>query len=122
LRPVPEITPADAYREILRFWFSPHAAFIETTLQPSEFPSFQFSDPNVVVTACYFTEDSALELRLLNFSSENSDCQVRVPAILTEKNTAVVKSLGAILQDLPMLNGEIRVELHDWEFKTVRFY
>jgi hypothetical protein len=121
-RPIPQpITPAEAYREILRYWQSPHATFVETPLQACEFPTFQISDPNVVITACYMLEDAGVDIRLVNYAPENSDCQIKVPAFLLEKSANLVNTLGTTLQELPISGGELTLVLHGWEFKTIRF-
>ncbi|HMF31801.1 MAG TPA: hypothetical protein VKK79_10320 [Candidatus Lokiarchaeia archaeon] len=121
-RPIPQpITPAEAYREVLRYWQSPHATFVETVMQACEFPTFQISDPNVIITGCYMVEEAGVEIRLVNYAPENSDCQIKVPAFLLEKSAKVVNTLSITLQDVPISSGELTLVFHGWEFKTVRF-
>ncbi len=114
-------TPAAVLLTSLLTTLQPRCVHIKTLLKSTTFPTFKISNPSLVTTSCRVMRDRAVELRLINYSGETTECQVTLPPDVFHKNAEVVDLTGNVLQKIPIDSGIIPLNFKGWEFKTIRF-
>ncbi len=113
--------PAAAFQALLQTTAQPTCIYVATLLKSVSFPSFKISPPSIIPTSCLVTRDRAVELRLVNFSSEGINCQIALPSGIFRNLAEVIDLTGKVLQKIPPQSGAIALTFTAWEFKTLRF-